>query len=52
MNCAVGGTSIPGGTSDANVSFNDLRKLLEGLEFNERIKGSRHIFTQEGSWTS
>lgn len=36
------------GTSDANVGFNDLRKLLEGLGFRERIKSSHHIFAQEG----
>jgi predicted RNA binding protein YcfA (HicA-like mRNA interferase family) len=34
------------GTSDANVRFGDLRKLLEGLGFDERIKGSHHIFTR------
>ena len=28
--------------------FNDLRKLLEGLGFTERIKGSHHIFAQAG----
>ena len=36
------------GTSDANIRFNDLRKLLEGLGFTERIKGSHHIFAQAG----
>jgi predicted RNA binding protein YcfA (HicA-like mRNA interferase family) len=36
------------GTSDANLRFNDLRKLLEGLGFIERIKGSHHIFAQDG----
>ena len=36
------------GTSDANIRFADLRKLLEALGFEERIRGSHHIFTQEG----
>lgn len=36
------------GFSDANVSFNDLRQLLNRLGFDERIKGSHHIFTKDG----
>lgn len=32
------------GLSDKNISFNDMRKLLLDLGFNERIKGSHHIF--------
>ncbi|CAN5492873.1 type II toxin-antitoxin system HicA family toxin [soil metagenome] len=36
------------GYSDANVDFDDLRKLLVELNFAERIKGSHHIFTQSG----
>jgi hypothetical protein len=36
------------GTSDANVSFNDLRHLLTSLGFEERIRGSHHIFRLEG----
>ena len=35
------------GTSDANVSFNDLRNLLHHLGFGERIRGSHHIFTKK-----
>jgi len=35
------------GSSDANIRFNDLRTLLLGLGFAERIKGSHHIFTRE-----
>lgn len=34
--------------SDANIRFNDLRKLLSSLRFNERIKGDHHIFTRDG----
>jgi hypothetical protein len=36
------------GTADANVRFNDLRNLLRRLGFDERIRGSHHIFTKEG----
>jgi hypothetical protein len=36
------------GTSDANIRFDDLRKLLESLGFEERIRSSHHIFTREG----
>ena len=36
------------GTSDANISFDDLCKLLELLGFEARINGSHHIFFKEG----
>ena len=36
------------GTSDNNISFNELRTLLTYFGFNERIKGSHHIFTKDG----
>ena len=36
------------GNSDANISFNDLRRLLFRLGFDERIRGSHHIFTRAG----
>lgn len=39
---------ILNGRSDANVDFNDLLSLLDHLGFKERIRGSHHIFTQEG----
>jgi predicted RNA binding protein YcfA (HicA-like mRNA interferase family) len=32
------------GTGDANVRFSDLVALLRHLGFEERIKGSHHIF--------
>lgn len=32
------------GTSDANIPFDDLRRLLTGLGFEERIRGSHRIF--------
>jgi predicted RNA binding protein YcfA (HicA-like mRNA interferase family) len=36
------------GTSDANVAFRDLRQLLLRLGFEERTKGSHHIFRRPG----
>ncbi len=36
------------GTSDSNVPFENLRYLLAHLGFEERIRGSHHIFTKEG----
>ena len=34
------------GDADASVRFRDLRALLVGLGFSERVKGSHHIFTR------
>ena len=34
--------------SDANISFDGLRRLLRNLGFDERIRGDHHIFTCEG----
>jgi hypothetical protein len=34
------------GTSDSNVAFDELRSLLRHLGFDERIRGSHHIFTK------
>jgi hypothetical protein len=36
------------GTSDANIPFDGLRHLLEELGFEERTRGSHHIFTRTG----
>ncbi len=36
------------GTSDANIRFSELRQLLHRLGFDERIRGSHHIFTKDG----
>ena len=36
------------GVSDANIDFDDLRQLLGGLGFQERIHGSHHIYTKDG----
>lgn len=40
-------TQVLRGTSDANIEFDELRGLLRRLGFNERIKGSHHIFWKE-----
>jgi predicted RNA binding protein YcfA (HicA-like mRNA interferase family) len=32
------------GQSDANIRFDDLRRLLADLGFEERIRGSHHLF--------
>lgn len=34
------------GDADANIDFDDLRKLLLRLGFEERVKGSHRIFTK------
>ncbi len=36
------------GGSDANISFIDLCNLLKKLGFEERVRGSHHIFRKEG----
>jgi virulence-associated protein VapD len=36
------------GTADTNIAFRDLRRVLERLGFDERIRGSHHIFTKQG----
>ena len=36
------------GTSDTNISFDDLCQLLLRLGFEERKRGSHHIFRREG----
>jgi predicted RNA binding protein YcfA (HicA-like mRNA interferase family) len=35
------------GTSDANISFDSLCQLLLALGFEERIRGSHHIFSKD-----
>ncbi len=39
---------ILGGKADANIKFEDLRQFLIALDFEERIKGSHHIFRRNG----
>lgn len=36
------------GNADANIPFDQLCQLLKKLGFDERIRGSHHIFTQAG----
>ena len=36
------------GSSDADISFNDLCELLKRLGFDERTRGSHHVFRKEG----
>ena len=36
------------GTSDTNILFDDLCNLLKRLGFEERIRGSHHVFRKEG----
>ena len=40
--------SVLRGTSDANIAFDDLRLLLMNLGFEERIRGSHHMFRRTG----
>lgn len=39
---------VMGGRSDANISFDKLRRLLRDLGFRERITGSHHVFGGAG----
>ena len=39
---------ILSGQADSNINFEDLRRLLLYLGFDERIKGSHHIYFKLG----
>lgn len=39
---------ILSGTSDANIQFKDLCNLLKDFGFEDRVRGSHHIFRKEG----
>jgi predicted RNA binding protein YcfA (HicA-like mRNA interferase family) len=39
---------ILSGSADTNVEFSHLCQLLTRLGFEERVKGSHHIFTRDG----
>ncbi|MDT8409319.1 MAG: type II toxin-antitoxin system HicA family toxin [Wenzhouxiangellaceae bacterium] len=39
---------ILSGSADTNIEFSHLCQLLARLDFEERVKGSRHIFTRDG----
>ncbi|MDY6784890.1 MAG: type II toxin-antitoxin system HicA family toxin [Cyanobacteriota bacterium] len=41
-------TKILRGASDANIPFEEFCQLLIRLGFDERIRGSHHIFTKNG----
>jgi virulence-associated protein VapD len=36
------------GNADTNIAFDDLRTILKRAGFEERIRGSHHIFRKEG----
>jgi predicted RNA binding protein YcfA (HicA-like mRNA interferase family) len=36
------------GDADANIAFARMQRVLESLGFQERIRGSHHIFTKNG----
>lgn len=36
------------GTSDANISFDEMCRLLQKFGFEMRVRGDHHIFTKEG----
>ena len=36
------------GDSDGNIAFKDLCELLKKLGFDERMRGSHHIFRKQG----
>lgn len=36
------------GTADRNIGFDELRSLLLGLGFEERIRGSHHLYRKTG----
>jgi hypothetical protein len=38
---------ILSGSADRNIRFSDLRGLLLSLGFDERIRGSHHIYTRD-----
>ena len=41
-------SQILSGTSDANISFRGLCRLLDRLGFEMRVRGDHHIFTKRG----
>ena len=36
------------GESDANIDFDDLCRMLRSLGFDERVRGSHHVFRKDG----
>jgi hypothetical protein len=41
-------SELLGGKSDANIEFDELCQLLRRLGFDERVRGSHHIFRKSG----
>ena len=41
--------TVLSGTSDANIRFSELCSLLRRLGFDERIRGSHHVFRKQGT---
>ncbi len=41
-------SQILSGRSDANIHFTEICRLLLKIGFEERVRGSHHIFTKEG----
>ena len=39
---------ILSGTSDTNITFEEIKKVLISFEFEERIRGSHHIYYKDG----
>jgi predicted RNA binding protein YcfA (HicA-like mRNA interferase family) len=39
---------ILSGSADANLRFSDIRNLLLALGFEERVRGSHHLFRKDG----
>ncbi|MCY3844501.1 MAG: type II toxin-antitoxin system HicA family toxin [Acidobacteria bacterium] len=39
---------VLGGGSDANIRFDDLRNLLSSIGFEQRTRGSHHLFSRSG----
>jgi hypothetical protein len=39
---------VLGGRADANIDFDDLRSLLLSFGFDERTRGSHHLFRKSG----
>lgn len=35
------------GSSDTNITFDDLCELMRSFDFEERIRGSHHVFTRD-----
>jgi len=40
--------TILGGRSDANIRFDDMRALMRHLGFDERVRGSHHVYRKPG----